>query len=334
MKSKFRQTGKYGILIVVGMMAVVSANPVWSDGLNANTGISNGSTIGNDNTTMEDMGVGVNGNVNDSNINNNQNNLSTGNNTNVNALSPVLVAPSSSNGGSSAIVLPRNPLPMTNAALGRSNFGLQVGVNNNPTISGLSGGDAALGWFMQAGLNIPFGKIPDVYKNPASAKMDDMRLDTMARQRDVFGSVQTRPAAQSDVMGKVVGLSAYNYSATPSAKLNLQEGLATQAASIGEIQLPQPRVLALDPSEVFNRPLNTGEKIGLVEVGREYPYLGHTRTGWVKILLPDGSEGWTSTNFEYIKFDYTEVDNLATVETGKKTALNTPSEETVKKNKS
>jgi hypothetical protein len=50
--------------------------------------------------------------------------------------------------------------------------------------------------------------------------------------------------------------------------------------------------------------------MAMIEPGVEYPYLGHTQTGWIKILLPNGIPGWSKTAFEYIKFDYTEVDEL------------------------
>ena len=284
-------------------------------GTNANTGLSTG-VIGNGSMQTDDTGIGVNGNVTDSNLNNNQNTLR---NQNQIISQPVLIAPSSpgGRGGNSAMVMPRNPLPMPNAALGRSNFGLQFGVQNNPGLGALLGGNEnALGWFMQAGLTIPFGKIPDVYRNPSSAKLDDLRQERMAGERNVFANIQpqqNKPSVQTDqrVKGRVMGLSAYNYTSIPSAKIGSDSAPAAQSF-LNKLDIPQPKVLALAPAEVYTRPLNTGEKLGSIEVGKEYPYLGHTKSGWVKVLLPNGAEGWASTQFEYIKFDYTQIDNLAT----------------------
>lgn len=272
--------------------------------VNANTGLSNESIIGNGNMQAEDTGVAVNGSVNDSNLNNNQNTLA-----NQNLVRSTVLVPTQAGGGNSALIMPRNPLPMPNAALGRSNFGMQVGVQNNPGLSALTGGGSSLGWFMQAGLNIPFGKIPEPYRNGNSSRLDDVRLRQQQADRQVFAKPQ--PKAESDgdknVKGRVVGLNAYNYNTVPSSRLQVPEG----DPQIAPISMMQPRVLALSPADVYTRPLNTGERIGLVEVGKEYPYLGHTRSGWVKVLLPNGAEGWTSTNFEYIKYDFTEVDTLA-----------------------
>src|SRR5262245_34178452 len=110
MKNQNKNKIGYRMLVALGMVVVVSASPVWSDGVNVNTGSANNSTIGDNNNVIDDAGIGVNGNVNDSNLNNNQNNLVGGDNTNANA--NYLISPSSSNGGNSALVLPRNPLPL------------------------------------------------------------------------------------------------------------------------------------------------------------------------------------------------------------------------------
>jgi hypothetical protein len=291
---------------------------------------SGSSSTTNNNMTAENTGVAVNGNADNANVNNNQNTLTTGNNQNVNMLAPrvssaPVVAPliySPTRGGSSqsVMVLPRNPLSLPNANLGRSNFGLQFGLQNNPGLGGFGGGGLgnALGWFMQGGVTIPFGKIPDVIAQQNGHKMDDVRQSNMERERMVFGNLQphhgpSQPAkglpAKTDVQGKVVGLGAYNLTTLPSAKISLPE--STPAVGAEPVRLNPPKLLALSQAPVFTRPLNTGDKVGMVEIGNEYPYLGHTRSGWVKVLLPNGAEGWTSTHFEYIKNDFTEVDSLA-----------------------
>jgi hypothetical protein len=291
----------------------------WAD-VAVNTGIAQGTIIGNGNMQAGDTGIGINGStLTDTSLNNNQNSLSN-DNKNVNYLQPIMLsAPQSGggNGGSSALVLPRNPLTLPNAALGRSNFGLQFGVQNNPGVVSASGAGSALGWFMQGGVSIPFGRIPDVYKNPQANRLDEARLGNMENQRNVFGNAKPQAGSQVDakVQGKVLGLNAYNYSAVESGKMNMPDRLKP-AAPIGEIVIPQPHVLALEPADVFTQPIHTGEKIGLIEVGKEYPYLGHTRSGWVKVLLSNGTEGWTTTRFEYIKHDYTEIDTLAVDTTG------------------
>lgn len=272
----------------------------------------------------EDTGVAVNGSADGSNINNNQNNLSTGSNTNLNLLAPtsrtnsvvnpIIYTPNA--GGSSVMVMPRNPLPLPNAALGRSNFGFQFGLQNNPGMGSLLGNGNALGWFMQGGVTIPFGKIPDELSNARNSKLDDIRQENLERERMVFGNLNPKGSAtgtntvKKNVQGQVMGLGAYNLTTLPSGKIGLPEGM-NDAASVGEIRLPQPKILALTTAEVYSRPLNTGDKVGAVETGIEYPYLGHTRSGWVKIMLPNGREGWTSTHFEYIKNDFTEIDTLA-----------------------
>ncbi len=282
--------------------------PGWGDDtININTGSATDSILGNNNQQANDTGIAVNGNVNDANLNNNQN-------SNTNVLQPIVVsqpnysaAGRGGGGGNSALILPRNPLPLPNAVLGRSNFGMQVGVQNNPGISTLTNGrENGMGWFMQAGLTIPFGKIPSVYDNTRNAQLDTLRQDRLDAQRRVFAGVTPGNQRQSNVQGKVVGLNAYNYSVVPSGRIPVQNN-----SSVGEIVLPQPRVLALKPADAFSQPMNTGEQIGLVEVGKEYPYLGHTRSGWVKLLLPNGKEAWTTAQFEYLKFDYTEIDTLA-----------------------
>ncbi len=303
-----------GISII--SVAALSTHFVWAD-VTANTGIVDNSILGNNSMQAEDTGVAINGPVQDSNVNNNQNeNNISSSNQNANIVQPVMIAPNSSGGGrggSAALVLPRNPLPMPNASLGRSNFAMQFGVNNNPGMAALTGGDTALGWFAQAGVTIPFGKIPDIYRNQNSSKLDDIRQKQLDNRRNVFGGVQPAPTipSQSDqkVRGRIVGLSAYNRTSIPSAKIGAES--LSSSSFLDHVSIPQPKVLALTPAEVFTRPLNTGEKIGAIEVGKEYPYLGHTRSGWVKVLLPNGSEGWTSTNFEYIKYDFTEIDSLA-----------------------
>ncbi len=279
-------------------------------------------------------GVAVNGAVTGSNLNNNQNSLTTGNNANLNLLNPNAVG---GNGGASVLMLPRNPLPLSNALLGRSNFGVQFGLQNNPilgNLSGLGGGSQnALGWFLQGGVTIPFGKIPEPLKNDAqAAQLDNMREQNLERRRNIFANVDpgnnnntsNGTNYSTTVQGKVAGMGAYNYATIPSSKINLPAGLQDATT---DLKSAQPKLLALSPADVYSKPLNVGEKIGVVEVGSEYPYLGHTHSGWVKILLPNGSEGWTSTRFEYIKHDYTEIDSLALdpeVVKNMKTAIHLP----------
>lgn len=274
----------------------------------------------------KDSGVAVNGNVNSSTINSTVNELTTGNNQNMNTnvIAPTLLTPTQSaasggaasggTGGSAVLMLPRNPLPMPNALLGRSNFGLQFGLQNNPILAGmnnLNGKQNALGWFLQAGLSIPFGKIPDVYRNRQGSQLDTARLNNLEHSRNVYGT--TVPSNNSvqynrDVKGKLSGMGAYNYSTIPSSKITVPDALNMAA---GEVKISQAKLLALAPAQVYTKPLNVGKMIGVIEVGSEYPYLGHTKSGWVKIILPNGTEGWTSSQFEYIKHDYTEVDALA-----------------------
>ncbi|MGE0201111.1 MAG: SH3 domain-containing protein [Candidatus Melainabacteria bacterium] len=312
---------------------------------NVNTGAldsPNGSNvIGNDNAVCDQTGVCVNGS-NSGNLNNNQNaNAVTSSNSNQNVLNPVLYSPTSSNGGgggNSALVLPRNPLALPNANYGRSNFGLQFGVNNNPALSALTGNSNALGWFLQGGVTIPFGKIPDVLKNSSNAKLDELRMDRQDASRRVFGNVGPTASANrgtvhvnKSVQGAIYGLDAHNYTTVPSAKLSVPGTLTSMMSAQTPLAASsakgvEPKVLALAEAHVFSHPLNTGDDIGSVEVGHEYPYLGHTKSGWVKILLPNGKTGWTSTNWEYIKLDYTQVDDLAVDPAARttQTALNAP----------
>ncbi len=312
-----RRFGKSVILgTLLALMFSVTVQPGWTQetvdtsantdtsangGLNGNTGIASNSIIGNGNQQADNVGVAVNGDV-DGNLNNNQNNLSSRNQN-------LLYSPASGGGGgNSALVLPRNPLPLPNANLGRSNFGLQFGLQNNPVFSALSGNGNALGWFVQGGLTIPFGKIPEVYQNRATREVDAVRLQNQENQRNVFDQSGNGNRIERKVEGRLLGLNAYNYTTMPTGKLGLPEQLRLPGT---ETARPQPHVLTLEPGAVFSRPLDTGEKVGVVEVGQEYPYLGHIRSGWVKILLPDGKNGWTQAAFEYLKHDYTEIDNLA-----------------------
>ena len=273
-------------------------------------------TIQNNTMTSQGAGVAINGSANNSTINSNQNTLTTG--TNNNQLS------SPATGGNSVLLLPRNPLPLSNAALGRSNFGVQFGVQNNPILGGLStpgllgGGQSALGWFAQAALTVPFGKIPDgVLNNTQSTQLDELRQKDLEDRRNIFGNLSA-PTTSDDasqpyntkVNAKVVGMGAYNYATIPSSKISLPESLEN-GSGITDLKVAQPKLLALTPAEVFTKPLNLGSKVGVIEAGNEYAYLGHTHSGWVKILLPNGIEGWTSSRFEYIKRDYTQIDALA-----------------------
>lgn len=336
---------------IVSSLTLLSINPVWAQetldtGAVMDTGAvtevqstdatatettsqsdNNSNNAPNNNLQAEDTGVAINGEVKDSTVNNNKNDLTTGNNTNLN-----LIAPSTSVntptqnaaaalgglGGNAVLMMPRNPLPLSNAALGRSNFGLQFGLQNNPILGGLNGfggNQNALGWFLQGGVTIPFGKIPDVLR-AKNAQFDDLRQQHMDQQRHVIGQIAPSNSQkdvdgfgyQKKVKARVSGMSAYNYNTIPSSKITLPDDMS----AIGlEGKLAPPKLLALSPAEVYSRPLNTGDRIGIIEVGNEYPYLGHTRSGWVKVLLPNGSTGWTSTHFEYIKNDYTEIDDLA-----------------------
>jgi len=270
-----------------------------------NTGTNQG-VAGNGN--FQGNGVAIGGN-NNGNVNTNSN--STGSNVN-NVYVP-------SGGGSSAIILPRNPLTlMTPQNTGQSVFGFQAGVQNNPypTSIGTMGGTSALGWFAQGGVTIPFGKIPSILRNNSNTA-DDARQLGLDQDRNVFGQLtpqqqQQSVQAQTNVKGQIIGMNAYSYATTPAGKINMPGSI-----DLGGKETPyQPKLLALAPGDVYTRPLNTGEKAGVVEVGKEYPYLGHIRAqgkqpAWIKILMPDGTQGWVSSRFEFVKTDYTEVDDLA-----------------------
>ncbi len=297
-----------------------------------NTGVTQGSTIGSNNATCTETGTCINGSADGSNINDVNTSVQTGDNTNQNSVSTVLYSPTSSgggaaNGGNSALVMPRNPLMMQNASLGRSSFQMQVGANHQAGLAALTGSSNALSWFAQMGLNIPFGKIPQPIAQQHNRKYDDARARRRDANRDVFGRLASASgsAARKSVSGQVVrpaakrGLNAYNYGTIPANKIQLPD---LNKNPLFEMNQPsQPKVLALEPSSAFSRPLNTGDKVGLLEVGREYPYLGHTKSGWVKVLLPKGVEAWAQAKFEYIKNDYTEIDALAfdKIPAGKKT---------------
>lgn len=312
-------TGLLGLFLFLSQLNMASAQ--------VNTGIVDDSTVGNNNMESTDTGVAVNGDTNESNLNNNQNNLVVGDstnanrnqNTNANLVNPVLYSPSQSMGGNSALVMPRNPLPLPNASLGRKNFGLQFGVQNNPGLASFMGTDSAMSWFLQGGLTIPFGKIPEVYNTRETRKVDAVRQRRRENERDVFGKVASNTETsrgKKEVSGKV--LNAYNYSTASAGKLSPEirlSGLSGFSSSS-----PQPKILTLSPGDVYTQPLDTGDKVGVVEVGKEYPYLGHISSGWVKLLLPDGREGWTRAPFEYLKFDYTEIDQLAAKAQETKTA--------------
>lgn len=224
-------------------------------------------------------------------------------------------SPTQSNaiGGTSALVLPRNPLALPNANLGRSNFGLQFGLNNNPILGNLNtvnGKTDAMSWFLQGGLTIPFGKIPDVIANPRNNQLDDMRQQRMMDEREVFGSLQNQQNARANVQGKVVRLNAYNYATTASPKLEgIRDGLK-QVESEKATALNSPKVLALADAVVYSKPLGKGDKVGSTTTGEEYRYIGHTNSGWVKIIMSNGREGWVKGRFEYLKNDYTEIDTV------------------------
>jgi hypothetical protein len=284
--------------VVVASLFVLSGSiPTWSD-TTINNGVFDGST------------VGLNGSTNNGNINGNQNSLS---NQNQNANQTQVYSPtqSVSTGGTSALVLPRNPLALPNANLGRSNFGLQFGLNNNPILGNLNsvnGKTDAMSWFLQGGLTIPFGKIPDIIANPRNNQLDDIRQQRMMDEREVFGSLQNQQNARANVQGKVVRLNAYNYATTASPKLEgVRDGLR-QVESEKASLLNAPKVLALADAEVFSKPLGKGDKVGSTTTGEEYRYIGHTSSGWVKIIMSNGREGWVKGQFEYLKNDYTEVD--------------------------
>jgi hypothetical protein len=270
------------------------------------------SVIGNNNMTVEKAGVAINGNTAQSTINNNQNTVSSGSNTNQNLVQPVIMAPAHSQGGSSALVLPRNPLSIQNAALGRSAFHLQFGLNNNPGFSSIFRGSGnALGWFMQGGVSIPFGKIPDILAHPRNGPWDDVRMERLDADRQVFGRIQRSERSESNVQGRVVSMNAYHYATTPSPKIDNASGslkLDTLHTVEAGKNLSVPKILALVDTTVFSKPLGKGEPVGRLSTGDEMRYIGHTNSGWVKIMLADGRVGWTQGHFEYLKSDYTEID--------------------------
>ncbi len=312
MNPRFQKRDSIGKFLAAALLMAAMAMP-------AHAQVMNDSIVGNNNQTATDTGVAINGSTSNSNINSNQNNLSTGSNINQNTVSPVVIAPAAQQysgvngggGGAAALVMPRSPLYLPNAALGRSNFGLQFGVQNNPGVSALTGGKDSLGFFIQGALTIPFGKIPEAIYGGAGKTVDDQRQRYEDNRRLVFGDSTIKPEQRANTQpsaGQSGTLSAYNFATAPYDKI---PAIGLHGDSVGQIEMQQPRVLALAEADVFTKPLNTGEKIASLEVGREYPYLGHTKSGWVKILLPDGKNGWASTRFEYIKYDYTQVDTLA-----------------------
>lgn len=269
----------------------------WADDTNVNA------------TVCDGVGICTNGSDVSGNQNANQNNL-TNQNQNANQTQVYSPTQSVSTGGTSALVLPRNPLSLGNANLGRSNFGLQFGLNNNPILGNLNsvnGKTDAMSWFMQGGLTIPFGKIPDIIANPRNNQLDDIRQQRMQDQRQVFGSVQAQQNARANVQGQVVRLNAYNYATSPSPKL---EGLKDSLRQIEaeKANLAIPKVLALAEAPVYSKPLGKGDKIGVTATGDEYRYIGHTNSGWVKIIMSNGMEGWVKGQFEYLKSDYTDID--------------------------
>jgi hypothetical protein len=321
----------FGLLGLSSIFVLFSPN-VWADGVDATAGgasvsatpngvqaAANGTTVQTGTTptpqvpgvlagVFDHTGNGINGNVSSSNVSSNANNVTTGANSNENQNQTYVSSPAQAVGGSSALVLPRNPLPLGNAGLGRSNFGLQFGLNNNPVLSNIfsKGTGNALSWFLQGGLTIPFGKIPDVIANPRNSQADDVRLQRLDDDRQVFGTVN--PLAKATVQGHVVSLNAYNYSTAASPKIdNLQDALK---AVEGKVEASTPKVVALADCPVFSKPLNKGQQIGTTATGDEYRYIGHTSSGWVKLGLPDGRMGWSKGQFEYLKNDYTEVDAL------------------------
>ncbi len=262
------------------------------------------------NQVCDSSGICNNGGNMSGNQNYNGNNNSNSAQTQTQVYSPTQAL---STGGTSALVLPRNPLALPNANLGRSNFGLQFGLNNNPILGNLNsvnGKTDAMSWFLQGGLTIPFGKIPDIIANPRNNQLDDIRQQRMMDEREVFGSLQNQQNAKANVQGKVVRLNAYNYATTASPKLEgVRDGLR-QVESEKATLLNSPKVLALADAEVFSKPLGKGDKVGTTTTGEEYRYIGHTNSGWVKIIMSNGREGWVKGQFEYLKNDYTEIDTV------------------------
>lgn len=296
-----------GLLALVSVFAL-QVSGAWADTpTTTNTG---GSTMNNG--VFENVGNGLNGSTNNGNMNSNQNQVTGGNNLSQNQNTLYSPTQSVSTGGTSALVLPRNPLALGNANLGRSNFGLQFGLNNNPILGNLNsvnGKTDAMSWFMQGGVTIPFGKIPDIIANPRNNQIDDIRQQRLMDERQVFGSMQNQQNARANVQGKVVRLNAYNYATSPSPRL---EGLKDSLREIEaeKASLAVPKVLALAEATVYTKPLGKGEKIGTTTTGDEYRYIGHTNSGWVKIIMSNGREGWVKGQFEYLKNDYTDIDTV------------------------
>jgi hypothetical protein len=289
-----------GLLVV---MPVASAQDAMSSEAAPGAGAGQGGGM-----QATDTGVAVNGNADGSNINNNENNLSTGNNTNLNVISPYTTGLGV--GGTSVMVMPRNPLPMPNAALGRSNFGLQFGLQNNPFL-GSSNGSSPLGWFLQAGLTIPFGKVPDVISNAASGNTRAQVMPDSRSNKDVSGKIQPNKERapveyRKDVRARITRRPSQD------STMILTGGLSNPSVgTVTDIVEVAPTLIALASSEIYSKPLKMGQRIGTVEPGGEYTYLGHLRSGWVKLQLPSGKIGWTSSTFEYIKTDYKQVDTLS-----------------------
>lgn len=293
------------LFVLSGLLAVVSVLTLQVSGAWADSEMNN--------AVCDGVGICTNGSDVSGNQNANQNTL-TNQNQNQNANQTQVYSPtqSVSTGGTSALVLPRNPLSLNNANLGRSNFGLQFGLNNNPILGNLNsvnGKTDALSWFLQGGITVPFGKIPDIITNPRSNQMDDIRQQRLMDERQVFGSLQNQQNARANVQGKVVSLNAYNYATSASPKLEgVKEGLRQIESE--KASLAAPKVLALADAAVFTKPLGQGEKIGKTSMGDEYRYIGHTNSGWVKIIMSNGREGWVKGQFEYLKNDYTDIDTV------------------------
>lgn len=249
----------------------------------------------------------INGNVSGSNIVGTNVGVTTGANTNQNTNQTLVSSPAQAVGGSSALVLPRNPLMLSNANLGRSNFGLQFGLNNNPVFGSIFGKGAgnALGWFMQGGVTIPFGKIPDIIAHPQNNQMDNQRLQRLDDDRQVFGALT--PAARSTVEGRVI-MNAYSPSTVALPKVgSMQDTLKAVEVKAEGIT---PKVIAWSDSPIFTRPLEKAPKIGMTITGDEYRYVGHTSSGWLKLILPDGRQGWSKGQFEHLKNDFTQIDEI------------------------
>lgn len=296
-------SGLFALLVISSAFAVAGTSRAFAD---PPAGSSTGATVNA--ATYKDVCVGANASNLSGEVQALCNSITIGGNQTA-VYSPTQ---SVSTGGTSALVLPRNPLALGNANLGRSNFGLQFGLNNNPILGNLNsvnGKTDAMSWFMQGGLTIPFGKIPDIIANPRNNQIDDIRQQRLQDERQVFGSVQAQQNAHANVQGKVVRLNAYNYATSPSPKL---EGLKDSLRQIEaeKANLSVPKVLALAEATVYTKPLGKGEKVGTTTMGDEYRYIGHTNSGWVKIIMSNGREGWVKGQFEYLKNDYTDIDTV------------------------